>query len=201
MKNPAAVGFRPLYRASVHSPFCRLAYDLISRNRLDEPLPLAGHHRLIDPPQCSPAEALEICKNFETRLEALTAYCEEIGAVPVLIVPPANEADYEPSRSTLPPSVPQEERAAVEREFVWARQRESSEPGAAARLYEHILERYPGFAEAHYRLARLQERAGSHEEAQRHYLAVLDNDGLVIRCPAPAARPTIASPRRIRAAS
>ena len=94
------------YRASLSSPFCRLAYEIISKNRLDRPPPLAGRHQLIDPPLCSPSEAAEILADFRRRLEAIVAYCDQIGALPILIVPPANEAGYEPSRSTLPPSVP-----------------------------------------------------------------------------------------------
>ena len=126
---------QPIYRASLISPFCRLAYEIISKNRLDEPPPLSGRHQLIDPPQCSPAEAEAIRIDFEGRLEAITAYCERIGAVPVLIIPPANEADYEPSRSTLPRAVPQQERAALEREFVAARELAARDPaGSAERL-------------------------------------------------------------------
>jgi hypothetical protein len=175
---------RPFHRASLYSPFCRLAYEVISRNRLDVAPPLRGRHQLIDPPQCSPAEAEEICVDFERRLEAIVAYCERIGSVPVLIIPPANEADYEPSRSTLRAEVSQEERASLVAEFTAARANESSAPEASAEIYRRILGRHPGFAEAHYRLAQLRERAGRLEEARRHYLAALDHDGLLIRCPA-----------------
>ena len=51
---------RPIYRASLNSPFCRLAYEIISKNRLDVGAARAGRHQFIDPPQCSPAEAEEI---------------------------------------------------------------------------------------------------------------------------------------------
>ena len=112
---------RPIYRASLFSPFCRLAFELVSKNRLDVPPPLAGRHQLIDPPQCSPAEAEQIRIDFESRLEAITAYCEKIGALPVLIIPPANEADFEPSRSTLPQAVSPQERAFLVRDFLAAR--------------------------------------------------------------------------------
>ena len=175
---------QPIYRASLISPFCRLAYEIISKNRLDEPPPLSGRHQLIDPPQCSPAEAEAIRIDFEGRLEALTAYCERIGAVPVLIIPPANEADYEPSRSTLPLAVPRQERDALAREFVAARELAVRDPAESARRLQNILDRYPGFAEAHYRLARLLEHAGRLPDAERHYQAALDHDGLPIRCPA-----------------
>ena len=75
---------------------------MISKNRLDSPPPLAGRHQLIDPPLCSPSESADILADFRGRLEAIVGYCERIGALPILIVPPANEAGYEPSRSTLP---------------------------------------------------------------------------------------------------
>ena len=176
---------RPVYRASRNSPFCRLAYELISKNRLDVGPSMAGRHQLVDAPQCSPSEVAEICTDFESRLEVLTSYCEQIGAVPVLIVPPANEADYEPSRSTLPAHVSQEERSSLEREYRAARANEPSDAQASAESYRRILDRHPGFAEAHFRLARLLERAGRRGAAAEHYLGALEYDGLPIRCTAP----------------
>ncbi|HZW32639.1 MAG TPA: hypothetical protein VFF52_18140 [Isosphaeraceae bacterium] len=176
---------QPVYRGTLLSPFCRLAYEIISKNRLDRPPPLTGRHQLIDPPLCSPSESADILADFTQRLESLVAYCERIGALPILIIPPANEAGFEPSRSTLPPTVPQAERRRVVEEFQTARAAESRDPARAAAGYAAILARHPGFAEAHFRLARLLERGGQWAEAGRHYLAALDNDGLPIRCPAP----------------
>ncbi len=175
---------RPLYRASLNSPFCRLAYETISKNRLDVGPSMHGRHQLIDSPQCSPAEVDEIGRDFEARLEAITAYCDQIGAVPVLIIPPANEADFEPSRSTLPAYVSQEERGLLEREFRTAREGKASDALVSADLYRKILDRHPRFAEAHFRLARLEETAGHRKAAGVHYLAALENDGLPVRCPA-----------------
>jgi hypothetical protein len=174
-----------VYRATLVSPFCRLAYELISKNRLDSPPRLTGRHQLIDPPLCRPSESADILADFRGRLETIVGYCEQIGALPILIVPPANEAGYEPSRSTLPGSVPPAERRRLVDEFHRALAEESSEPARAADGYTAILARHPGFAEAHFRLARLLERAGDAVEAGRHYLAALDHDGLPIRCPAP----------------
>jgi len=172
------------YRASLSSPFCRLVYEVISKNRLDSP-PLSGRHHLIDPPLCSPSEWADIQADFGRRLEVIVAYCDQIGALPILIVPPANEAGYEPSRSTLPPTVGPRERQRLARDFEEARALESQEPAASAGRYTAILARHPGFAEAHFRLARLLEHQGRLPEAARHYLAALDHDGLPIRCPAP----------------
>jgi hypothetical protein len=176
---------RQAYRASLYSPSCRLAYEVVSKNRLDEPPPLAGRHQLIDPPLCRPSEAADILADFRRRLEAIVAYCERIGALPILIVPPANESRFEPSRSTLPASATIAERQWVVETFQAARTAETDEPGRAAAGYAAVLERQPTFAEAHFRLARLLERAGKPAEAGPHYLAALDHDGLPIRCPAP----------------
>lgn len=175
---------RRAYRASLFSPACRLAYEIVSKNRLDEPPPMAGRHQLIDPPLCSPSEAADILADFRRRLEAIVAYCDQIGALPILIVPPANEAGFEPSRSTVPPSTTPEDRRWIVETFRGARDAEAKEPGRAAAGYTKILGRFPDFAEAHFRLARLLERDGRPAEAGPHYLAALDHDGLPIRCPA-----------------
>jgi len=173
------------YRATLSSPFCTLVYEVISKNRLDAPPPLSGRHQLIDPPQCSPSESAAILDDFQRRLEALVSYCERIGALSILIVPPANEAGYEPSRSTLPGSVPELDRLGLVERMENARALEWRDPAASAAAYRSILERHPGFAEAHFRLARLLEQKGRLTDAALHYLEALDHDGLPIRCQAP----------------
>jgi tetratricopeptide (TPR) repeat protein len=170
------------YRVSLHSPFCRLVYELVSKNRLDSPPLMNGRHQLIDPPLCSPSETAEVLADFTARLEALVGYCERIGALPILIIPPANEADYEPSRSTLPPTVSRTERDRLAREFQEVRGVEATDPALGQSLYRGILDRHPDFAEAHFRLGRLLERAGLIDEARRHFSEALENDGLPNRC-------------------
>ncbi len=124
-----------VYRATLISPFCRLVYEVISKNRLDSPPPLSGRHQLIDPPLCSPSESAEILADFSRRLEVIVSYCEQIGALPILIIPPANEAGYEPSRSTVPPSVSANERRRLVDEFEVARNFESSDPARSVTGY------------------------------------------------------------------
>ncbi len=184
------------FRASLSSPFCRLVYEVISRNRLDSPPPLSGRHQLIDPPQCSPSEEMEIVEDYRNRLDAIVRYCEKIGALVVLIIPPANEAGYEPSRSTLPPSVSRADRDRLVRDFREARRVETSDPAASELSYESMIARHPGFAEGHFRLARLLEQRGRNSDASRHYLAALDHDGLRIRCPEPLRRAVRDTARR-----
>ena len=175
---------RRAYRASLHSASCRLVYEIISNNRLDEPPPMAGRHQFIDPPLCSPSEAADVLADFRRRLEAVVTYCEGIGALPILIIPPANESGFEPSRSTLPTTASPGDRQWVVETFRAARLVEATEPGRASAQYGEIVRRFPQFAEAHFRLARLLERGGAPAEAGPHYLAALDHDGLPIRCPA-----------------
>jgi hypothetical protein len=181
---PASPLLRPVYEAALISPFQRLCHEVVNRNRIDAP-PLSGRHNLIDPPVCSPWESAEIVTIFRRRLEAIVSYCEQLGALPVLIVPPANEARYEPNRSTLPSSVSVAERQRLTREFETARASEERDPDASAAGYESILSRHIGFAEAHFRLARLLERQGRFQNAAAHYRNALDHDGLPIRCPTP----------------
>ena len=171
------------FRASLSSPFCRLVYEVISKNRLDSPPLLDRRHQLIDPPQCSPSERAEIIEDYRIRLEAIASYCDRIGALSVLIVPPANESGYEPSRSTLPAAVSRTERDRLVHAFFEARGLESSDPAESVRAYESMIAQHPGFAEAHFRLGRQFEQQGRRSDAGRHYLAALDHDGLLIRCP------------------
>jgi hypothetical protein len=182
---PAARLLQAAQRLSLNSPFCRLVYELVSKNRLDRPPLLNGRHQLIDPPLCSPAEEAEILADFAARLEALVAYCERIGALPILISPPANEADYEPGRSTIAPGVSAAERERLARDFADARKAEVEHPAVGEQLYRSILDRHPTFAEAHCRLGRLLRAAGRMDEAREHFSQALEHDGLPIRCRKP----------------
>jgi hypothetical protein len=173
------------YRLSLASSLCRLIYETVSKNRLGGPPPPLHQHHLIDPPAYTPSEYAAILADFGRRLEAIVAYCERIGAVPVLVIPPANEGGFEPNRSVLAATVPPAERDRVTRAFAAAR---ADEPGAPARAlagYRAILDRHPEFAEAHFRAARLLERAGDYAAANRHYLLARDCDGYPVRCPGP----------------
>jgi hypothetical protein len=174
--------FLPFYRASLRSPFCRLVYATISRNRLDEAPPLRNRHRIIDPPVCSPSEYSEIREDFQRRLDAIVSWCDRIGALPILIIPPSNEGGFEPSRSELPPWTGASARLRVESDLLAVRAEESGQAETVEK-YRALLQRYPGVAEAHFRLARLLENKRAWSEADRHYVLARDLDGLPIRLP------------------
>jgi tetratricopeptide (TPR) repeat protein len=182
---PRAAVLLKLQQASLHSPFVRLVHELISKNRLDTPPSLKDHHHLIDPPLCGPTEAAAILDDFSARLEAIVAYCERLGALPILVISPADEADFEPSRSTVAPGVGPSERRELVADFEAARTAEATNPNQAEALLRAILDRHPGFAEADYRLGRILERAGRIDEARERFRRALDHDGLPIRCTEP----------------
>ena len=81
-----------------------------------------------------------------------------------------------------PADHPGRERDAFAGEFRAARRAEDADPTAGIAAYRALLARQPGFAEAHYRLARLLEATGQREEADRHYVAARDCDGFPMRC-------------------
>ena len=70
--------------------------------------------------------------DFRRRLEGIVAYCEAVGALPVLVIPPGNDAGFEPNRSVLPPETPRPTRGAFAREVEAARRLEATDPSRAS---------------------------------------------------------------------
>src|SRR5262249_48255113 len=111
------------------------------------------------------------------------AYCERLGALPILVIPPGNDAGYAPNRSITAKPLTAAESAAIAQEFQAARALEATDPAQSEALYRAFLARQPQFAEAHFRLARLRERAGDNDTAYQHYVLARDLDGFPQRCP------------------
>ena len=137
---------------------------------------------LVDVPAYTPEEFAANLADFRRRLESIVAFTERAGALPILVVPPANDAGFEPLRSFLRADTPRREREAFALDFLAARQLEASDPALGIKQYRALLDRQPGFAEAHYRLARLLEKTGAWQEAYREFIAARDCDGLPMRC-------------------
>lgn len=164
------------------SSVCRLIDRTLNQHLLARPPEQKASRGLVDVPVYYAHEYAELLRDFRDRLEAITTYCEQLGARVVLVIPPANDADFEPSRSFLPPETPRVEREAFAREVEAARRLERDDPVAARAAYQQLVERQPEFAETLYRLARLEEKAGHLDAAIRHYIAARDHDGLPVRC-------------------
>jgi lysophospholipase L1-like esterase len=163
-------------------PVCRLLDEAIERMRLALPPPDFGR-RLVDAPVHTPIDRARRLADFGRRIEAIAAYCDRIGAMAILVIPPGNDAGFEPNRSILPATTSKAARAAFAREVMAARSLEARDPARARSRYEALLARQPGFAECHFRLARLLEAGGEFGASYDHYVQARDLDGHPMRCP------------------
>jgi hypothetical protein len=180
---PAQSCWDGLVRAGRALPLGRMIAEAIDHNRVDRlPMP-SDSRRLVDWPVCSPAEYAAVVADFRRVLESIVSDCERANILPILVIPPGNDADFEPNRSILPVSVPEAQRRAFAEAFSTALAIERDETDRALTLYRSLLAEQPGFAEAHYRLAKLLERSGHWDDARRHYRLARDLDGYPLRCP------------------
>jgi hypothetical protein len=147
------------------------------------PPPIGGHRACVDVPVYTSSDYSTLLIDFRRRLNTIVAYAVSIGALPILILPPANDAGFEPNRSFLPASTPRHEREAFRRDFLAARELEASDPGRSLERYRALLNRQPEFAETHYRIARLLECDAAWDEAYEHYIRARDLDGFPMRLP------------------
>jgi hypothetical protein len=170
-------------RALRLSPFCTLIRETIDAHRISIAPPTRVNRYLVDRPACTAGEYARVRVDFGRRVDAIAAFAERVGVVPVLIVPAGNDGGFEPDRSYLAAATPAADRAAFARAFQAARAREPSDPAGAEAAYRELLGLQPGFAEAHFRLARLLEGSGRYDEARRHDERARDLDGYPMRCP------------------
>jgi len=171
-------------RAERISPLCGLIRESADKCRLALP-PWDDRRHLVDVPVYTPLEYRTLLVDFRKRLEEMVSYAERVGALPILILPPSNDTSFEPNRSFLSPSTPRSQRESFRRAFLDARRREADDPSDCMKQYRALLSLQPCFAEAHYRLAKLLERASAWDEAYHHYVAARDLDGYPMRCPTP----------------
>ena len=81
------------------SPLCRLIQEEINKCHVAIPPPPGGYRTLVDEPAFTQAELHVLESDFERRLDAMVSFAEQVKALPILILPPANDFDYEPNRS------------------------------------------------------------------------------------------------------
>ena len=179
----------PLHRlddlAARVSPVCSLIRDTADRYRVGVGPPRNMRPPLVDTPAFTPAEFAVRLEDFRYRLDVIAGYCQRIGALAILVVPPANDAGFDPNRSYLPAETTSAGREAFAREFLAARHLEMTDPARAEGQYRLLLQSQPGFAETHYRLARLLANAGAWDQAYEHFVKARDFDGMPMRCLSP----------------
>ncbi len=184
-QSAVATGVDRLAAIARWSPLCRLALETRERQQVGIKPEHVVTRELIDRPVCTNEEAETIRSEFQRRLEAIAVYCETMGTMPVLVIPPCNDAGFDPNRSVLAAEVPKAQRVAFARSVAFARALEAKEPASALRLERELVERHPEFAELHFRLARLMEQAGLWEEARIHFIQARELDAMPLRCPEP----------------
>jgi hypothetical protein len=131
-------------------------------------------------PVCTQTDTERVFAGFERRLESIVADCERIGCLPILIVPPGNDAS-DPTQSYALPGTRAPARRALYERLTEIRSYEKRNPAGAVAVYREILAEQPVHAQTHHRLARLLESARSFAEASRHYILARDHDGMPMR--------------------
>lgn len=165
------------------SPLLRLVHENMVKQQvgISPALTFGAIETVVGRPVCTPSEAEVLFTEFQRRLEAIVADCERIGCLPILIIPPGNDAS-DPSQSYARPETRAKARQDFFRRLTEIRSVEERNPAGAIAAYREILAEQPTHAQSHHRLARLLESAGDYSEANRHYAQARDHDGLPMRC-------------------
>jgi hypothetical protein len=172
-----------VYFLSQLTPLCRLINSTIEHHAIALPPRRRLYSELIDRPTCTVDEWSQVLEEFRLELESMVAYCEQLGAIPILIIPAGNDVEFEPSSSAVSPETPKSARVRLAREFEAIRRLERSDPQNAVEAYRRFLGRQPDLAEGHHRLALLLAARGEREEANSHFIKARDLDGMPMRCP------------------
>ncbi len=183
LDSPQAPPFRAASAIARFSPFERLTLDARDQRLVDLRPVREPSRQLVDRPCCTTAERQAILENFAYRLDAIAEFCDAIGTTPIYIIPPCNDAGFDPSRSILEPGAPRAERLAFADQLEQALALETRDRAAEETRLEALVERHPLFAETHYQLARLLEKRGLWSLAKRHFELAREDDALPLRCP------------------
>jgi hypothetical protein len=172
-----------LKRAQGVSAVCRLVAENLEKQRVGiiPTRSLGAMEVVVGRPSCTSAEAGVVVADVHRRLEAIVTGCQQIGCLPVVIIPPGNDA-ADPSQSYADSRTGIAARRVLYRRLTEIRLLEDRNSSLAIAAYREVLAEQPVLAQAHYRLARLLESAGSFSEASRHFVLARDHDGLPMRC-------------------
>jgi hypothetical protein len=145
---------------------------------------LGAMETIVGRPVCTSDQANAVVTDFHRRLESIVADCERIGCLPILIIPPGNDASG-PNQAYANPRTGAASRWALARHLMDILSIEERDPDRAITAYRQVVAEQPTHARGHYRLARLLQAARSFVEANRHYILARDHDGLPLRCITP----------------
>jgi hypothetical protein len=165
------------------SPLLRLARENLEKHQgaISPARAYGAIETVVGRPVCTPSEAEAVVADFERRLEAIVLDCERIGCLPILIIPPGNDAS-DPSQSYARPETRANARRRSFHRLAEIRAGEEHNQAGAIAAYREILAEQPTHAQTQHRLARLLESVGEYATASRHYKLARDHDGLPMRC-------------------
>ena len=109
------------------TPVCKLMGETADKFRVGLVPPRGLCAPLVNAPAFTPAEYANRLTDFRRRLEAIACFCERIGTLAVLVVPPSNDARFDPNRSFLPAETKRADREAFARAFLSVRSLEETE--------------------------------------------------------------------------
>jgi hypothetical protein len=126
-----------------------------------------------------------VLSDYRRRLDGLLSDCEAAGILTLVILPPSNVGIFDPNRSILPPETTLAERKSFVGKLDEIKHNEEFDPVRAIAGYRQLIAEQPGFAETHFRLARMLQAVGSFDEAREEYVRARDLDAFPTRCPTP----------------
>ncbi len=132
------------------------------------------------------AEYTTILNDFRRRLEVLVSYAEQVGAMPILILPPGNDGDFEPNRSFLPATTTRDQRGGVSSMISWPlAELEATDPKAAIAGYRAYWPANPASPKRIFAWPGSLNNPALWDEAFQHYAAARSLDGHPMRCLTP----------------
>ena len=118
-----------LERAGRCSPLYTLVRENLEKHRVSV-IPaqsLGTMETIVGRPVCTPEEASAVMADFHRRLEAIVTDCERIGCLPILIIPPGNDASA-PNQSYASPWTDAVTRRALARHLLEILRNRSTRP-------------------------------------------------------------------------
>ena len=179
---------------TVFSPLYTLVLENLEKYRVSVIAAgsLGAMETIVGRPVCTPNQANAVVADFHRRLEAIVSDCERIGCLPILIIPPGNDASG-PNQSYADPEMGAATRRSLGRRLMDILSIEDRDPDQAIAAYQEIVAEQPLHAPGSLPAWRwLLQAAGSFVQANRAalYLLARDHDGLPLRCISPLKKPT-----------
>ena len=170
-----------LDRVMFHSPSFRILDEVLaSRSAIREFH--QGGAAFIDRKVCRGTDWQRRLDRFRDQIQQFVQHCRSNSIKLLVFVPAAAESCFDPNRSTLNVELSKSKQAALRKQYDQGIALERQEMWReASEVYQPLVNKYPEFAEFHFRLGLCLLNLDSFEQAQRHFENAKDLDGHPIR--------------------